>query len=147
MILAQLLERSRASAGFRRAVAEFLGDSRPNDGVTFGRFSPPVKVERTLTKLLQEHPELEIERVEIDGTSGCEYYRGRLRVHTADSVRSVQFHWDCRWRAVQEGWTDYFGFPDQTRAAREFGHDCFKTWLQESPGDEPAAELIRSRTD
>jgi hypothetical protein len=131
MILAQLLERSRASEAFRQAVTEFLGNGQPNDGVTFDPFSPPVKVERTLTKLLEEHPEVEIERVEIEGSSGCEFYRGKLRIHTAEGVRKVRFHWDCKWRAMQEGWTDYFGFPDQTRAAREFGHDCFRLWEPE----------------
>ena len=128
MILSQLLERSRASEGFRSSVQAFVSDARPNDRVTFDPYSPPVKVERTLTKLLEEHPDLEIEKVEIDGASGCEYYRGELRVHTSAGVRSVRFHWDCKWRALQEGWTDYFGFPDQTRAAREFGHDCFRLW-------------------
>ena len=131
MIVTQLLERSRASRGFRDSVAEFLGAHRPNAGVTFDSYSPPVKVERTLTKLLEEHPDLEIERVEIEGASGCEYYRGELRIHTPTEVRNVRFHWDCKWRALQEGWTDYFGFPDQTRAAREFGHDCFRTWQPE----------------
>ena len=128
MILPRLLDQSRASEGFRKSVAAFLGDASPNDGVTFDRFSPPVKVERTLTKLLEQHPDLEIERVEIEGTSGCEFYRGEMRIHTSSGVRSVRFHWDCRWKAMQEGWTDYFGFPDQTRAAREFGHDCFREW-------------------
>lgn len=128
MVLSQLLDRSQASPDFRRAVAAFLGDNRPNDGVTFDRFSPPVKVERTLTKLLEEHPELEIERVEIEGASGCEFYRGELRVHTREGVGKVRFYWDCKWRAMQQGWKDYFGFPDQTRAAREFGHDCFRLW-------------------
>ena len=46
-------------------------------------------------------------------------------------ARRVRFHWDCKWRALQEGWTDYFGFPDQVRAAREFGHDCFRLWEEE----------------
>ena len=128
MILAQLLERSRVSERFRSSVTTFVSDSRPNEGVTFDSYSPPVKVERTLTKLLEEHPELEIERVEIDGSSGCEFYRGEMRVHTREDVRTVRFHWDCKWKAQQEGWTDYFGFPDQTRAAREFGHDCFRLW-------------------
>ncbi len=128
MILSQLLERSRASEGFRTSVQAFVNDARPNDRVTFDPYSPAVKVERTLTKLLEEHPDLEIEKVEIDGASGCEYYRGELRVHTSAGVRNVRFHWDCKWRALQEGWTDYFGFPDQVRAAREFGHDCFRLW-------------------
>lgn len=133
MILSQLLERSRASDDFRHSVTSFVRENRANDRVTFDPYSPPVKVERTLTKLLEEHPELEIERVEIDGASGCEFYRGELRIHTSEGVRSVRFHWDCKWRALQEGWTDYFGFPDQARAAREFGHDCFRTWEADWP--------------
>ena len=36
-----------------------------------------------------------------------------------EDVRTVRFHWDCKWKAQQEGWSDYFGFPDQMRAARE----------------------------
>lgn len=128
MILSKFLERSRASDSFRHAVREFVRDNRPNDGVTFDPYSPPVKVERTLTKLLEEHPELEIERVEIDGKSGCEFYRGELRVHTRNGLQKIRFYWDCKWKAMQMGWTDYFGFPDQTRAAREFGHDCFREW-------------------
>ena len=131
-MLNDLLERSRATADFRACVADFLADPRPNVGVTFDPYSPPVKVQRTLTKLLEAHPELEISRVEIDGSSGCEFYRGEMRVHTAHGVRRVRFHWDCKWRAQQEGWTDYFGFPDQTRAAREFGHDCFRLWEEVS---------------
>lgn len=128
-MLINLLERSRATDDFRAYVAAFVGDPRPNAGVTFDAYSPPVKVERTLTKLLEAHPELEISRVEIEGSSGCEYYRGEMRVHTREGgVQRVRFHWDCKWRAQQEGWTDYFGFPDQMRAAREFGHDCFRRW-------------------
>lgn len=133
-MLTNLLERSRATPEFRDRVTAFLADPRPNEGVTFDPYSPPVKVERALTKLLEAHPELEIDRVEIEGRSGCEYYRGEMRVHTAAGVQQVRFHWDCRWRAEQEGWTDYFGFPDQTRAAREFGHDCFRLWEVQAAG-------------
>src|SRR5690606_31752659 len=114
-ILSKFLERSRASESFRRAVREFVRDNRPNDGVTFDPYSPPVKVERTLTKLLEQHPEQEIERVEIDGSSGCEFYRGEMRVHTRNGLQEIRFYWDCKWKAMQMGWTDYFGFPDQTR--------------------------------
>lgn len=131
MILTQLLERSRAREPFRASVSEFLQNGQPNERLTFDPYSPPVKVARTLTKLLLEHPELEIDRVEIDGASGCEFYRGSLRIQTAETQRTVRFHWDCRWRALEEGWTDYFGFPDQARAAREFDYDCFRIWEME----------------
>jgi hypothetical protein len=128
MNLSDLLSRSRASAAFRDAVADFSRSHRANDGVHFNHGSPPVKVERTLIQLLNSSPEMEIDRVEIHGTSGCEYFRGKMIVHTQDGQHTIQFHWDCKWKAQQEGWTDYFGFPDQIRAARERGFDCFRGW-------------------
>jgi hypothetical protein len=36
------------------------------------------------------------------------------------------FAWDCSWRARQEGWFDFWGAPDQIRAAGEFGYQCFE---------------------
>ena len=131
MKLREFLEQSQASAEFRDAIQSFLRDGRPNERLRFDLYSPPVKVERTLTKLLEQHPDLPIEQVEIEGSSGCEFYRGQLRVTTESDAHRIRFHWDCKWRAMQEGWTDYFGFPDQTRAAREFGYDCFRVWEPE----------------
>lgn len=131
MILTDLLARSRASEAFRDAVAAFLRDGSPNENLAFDRYCPPVKVERTVIKLLEEYPEREIESVEIRGSSGCEFFRGEAVIRTASEERRVSFWWDCKWKAVQMGWTDYFGFPDQTRAAREFGHDCFRSWEEE----------------
>jgi hypothetical protein len=87
-----------------------------------------VKVERTLTKLLVEYPHLDIESIEIRGQSGCEYFRGELTLRTSAGEQCVTFHWDCRWRAEEKGWQDYFGYPDQIRAARELGWDCFRSW-------------------
>jgi hypothetical protein len=48
----------------------------------------------------------------------------------------IEFAWDCRWRAQQQGWVDAFGFPDQIRAADEFGWNCFQHWqpVQAQPG-------------
>lgn len=137
MSLHQFLERSRASEEFRAAVADFQRTGRPSDHLRFEPYSPPVKVERTLTKLLEAFPELAIERLEIRGSSGCEFFRGTLAVWAGSEERRIRFHWDCRWRALEQGWTDYFGFPDQTRAATEFGYDCFRTW-EEEPTVEPA---------
>jgi hypothetical protein len=137
MSIRHYLERSRASEPFRAAVEEFLRTSRENDRVAFDRASPAVKVERTLTKLLVEYPELEIESIEIRGASGCEYFRGEMTVRTSEGERSIRFEWDCRWRAEQNGWVDYFGFPDQIRAAREHGWDCFRGW-EELPVITPA---------
>ena len=128
MPLRELLARSAATAAFHAAVEEFLRTGAPNAAVAFEPFAPAVKVERTLSKLLEAEPELPIERVELRGSSGCEFYRGELRVESEAGERHVRFEWNCRWRAVEQGWTDYFGFPDQARAAREFGYDCFRVW-------------------
>lgn len=134
MTLVDFLQRSRATGAFKDAVMAFLRDGYANDRVAFEGYAPPVKVERTLAKLLEAFPELELERVVIQGASGCEFFRGELSAFTPEGERRIRFHWDCKWRAVQEGWTDYFGFPDQARAAREFGHDCFRTWETEEAG-------------
>lgn len=131
MSLHAFLQRSHATEAFREALDRFLRDERPNAHVGFRASSPPVKVERTLTSILERFPDLPIERVEIDATSGCEYFRGTAVVYAGGEERRIRFHWDCRWRAEQEGWQDYFGFPDQARAAREFGHDCFRSWEEE----------------
>ena len=128
MQLGLFLQRSAASAAFRDAVHRFVRSGRSNEAVVFDRGSPPVKVERALTKLLETAPELVIERVEIRGSSGCEFYRGELTAHTPEGSHTVRFHWDCKWKAEEQGWTDCFGFPDQIRAARVFGYDCFRAW-------------------
>lgn len=124
-----LLQRSAVTPDFRDAVTEFVRSGLPNDRVRFDHRSPPVKVERVISKLLASEPEAAIDGMEIDGWSGCEFYRGDALVALADGEsRQIRFRWDCRWRAMEEGWTDYFGFPDQMRAAQEFGYDCFQTW-------------------
>lgn len=141
MKLSEFLARSSATPVFRDAVAAFQREHFSNDRVTYDGYSPAVKVERTLTMLLRQYPELAIDRVEISGSSGCEFYRGELRVFAGDEQRRVRFHWDCKWRAMQQGWTDYFGFPDQPRAAREFGYDCFRVWDEVEAVQPVATEL------
>jgi hypothetical protein len=131
MTTADLAPQSRATHSFLAALATFHATGRPNERISFDRLSPPVKVERTLAKVLVEYPDLAIESIEVRGSSGCEFFRGTAVIRTAADERHVRFHWDCKWRAEQQGWTDYFGFPDQTRAAREFGYDCFRTWQEE----------------
>lgn len=128
MKIFQFLDRCAATDEFRDAVKSFAREGRPNERIAFNRECPPVKVERTVAKVLEEYPELPIESIDVRGVSGCEYFRGVMEVHTAQEVRRVSFHWDCKWKAMEMGWSDYFGFPDQGRAAREFGHDCFRAW-------------------
>ncbi|HET7274407.1 MAG TPA: hypothetical protein VFI91_04475, partial [Longimicrobiaceae bacterium] len=76
MSLIQFLSHSRAGDAFREAVAAFCNERTSNALIRFNPGSPAVKVERTLTKLLKSHPEMEIDSVEIDAVAGCEYYRG-----------------------------------------------------------------------
>jgi hypothetical protein len=132
MKIIEMLERSSVTEPFREATVRFLREGRPNERVSFDRNCPPVKVERTLTRALEQYPELQIESIEVHGSSGCEYFSGLLHLHATTEVRRVSFHWDCKWRAEEQGWHDYFGFPDQIRAAREFGYDCFKEWEEEA---------------
>ena len=135
MKITELLQGSAASDAFVASVERFLTENRPNERIAFSPACPPVKVQRTLTKLLESYPNAVIESVEIDAHSGCEFFRGELAVeHGSDSLL-IDFHWDCRWKADQVGWKDYFGFPDQLRAAREFGYDCFRTWKEMETGD------------
>lgn len=140
MDLPTFLQRSAATEPFRQAVGRFLRDGRACERVSFNHPSPPVKVERTLAKVLESYPELCIERVEIQAASGCEFFRGTAVIHAGGEERRVRFDWDCRWRAESQGWRDYFGFPDQARAAREFGWDCFRCW-QEADRRAPALQV------
>ena len=128
MTLFDLLHSSAVTSEFADAIREFASTGRSNERVEFNPGSPPVKVERTLVKMLVSFPDLAIERIRIVGRSGCEYFRGELVVHADGEEHLVAFDWDCRWKAQQLGWTDYFGFPDQIRAAREHGYDCFRGW-------------------
>ena len=147
MTTADLLDRSAATARFREALTQFLRDGRSSERIAFGHGSPPVKVERALAKMLVEYPHLPIESIEVRGVSGCEYFRGKLFVRTAAEERRVGFHWDCKWRAEKEGWHDWFGFPDQGRAAREFGWDCFRAWEEEEVSPIAIAIDVASLTD
>jgi len=128
MSLVTHLDRSAATEPFRAAVRDFLREMRPNDRIRFNRGCPPVKVERTLTHLLATHSDLPLDALEIDGVSGCAYFRGTLGLEAGEESREFRFEWNCQWKAEQVGWTDAFGLPDQIRAARHFGHDCFRVW-------------------
>ncbi len=142
MPLFEYLRAASATPPFRYAVEEFPRTGAPNTRVSFGSGDPAIKVERTITMILRDHADLEIESVEIDAVSGCANYRGIANVRTTSDEVRIDFDWDCRWKALQLGWTDYFGFPDQARAAREFGFDCFRSW---TPGSDPRLEAGAAR--
>ena len=129
MELAEIPERCSATPGFLEAVERYAA-GMDEERVAVSRWVPRVKVLRVLTQLLDAHPDLAVVRVALEGTSGCADFVGTLHVTTENAEHRFEFAWDCRWRAEQEGWTDPFGFPDQIRAAREFGWRCFVRWEQ-----------------
>lgn len=131
MNVEHVLAGSSADEDFKLAVRAIL-TGRESARVFSPRSAPSVKVLRVVAQLLSEHPELVVQSVRVDGVSGCADFRGTMRVECSDGVREFEFAWDCKWRAMQAGWTDAFGFPDQIRAAREFGHRCFRTWTERS---------------
>ncbi len=130
MPLLSLLNASSATPEFRLAVESFIRSGVPNPYIGFSLGAPTVKVERTLSKILSSYSKLPIASVQINGTSGCDFFRGTALIRTNTDQFCVEFDWNCRWKAIQVGWTDYFGFPDQIRAAREFDYDCFKSWFR-----------------
>ena len=136
MILEQLLAASAATNALKHDVERYRTCGRAGR-ITVSRYAPPIKVLRVLAQLLAEHPELPIDGVHIEASSGCSDFVGRVDVETIRGRHRFEFVWDCAWRAVQQGWTDCFGFPDQIRAAREFEWRCFQTWREvPAPEDE-----------
>lgn len=126
----ELLARSAATPEFKAAAERFALEQKTNDLIRFGRVgNPPVKVQRVLMALLEAHPELAIQSVEVAGQSGCSDYRGIIQIEP--SGKRFKFVWDCAWKASQLGWNDSFGFPDQQRAARLFGYQCMEVLSEE----------------
>lgn len=118
---------SRATHDFKADLLTFLSGQQ-SLRVKVESYVPRVKVRRLLTQLLAVEPALEIEEVVIRGSSGCSDFVGSVDVRTATGAHVFDFTWCCRWRAENEGFVDYFGFPDQMRAAQEFDWQCFQRW-------------------
>jgi hypothetical protein len=127
----RLIAGSRASAHFKADLEAFLSGEQ-SARVKVETYVPRVKVRRLLTQLLSAEATLEIEQVEIKASSGCSDLVGSVNVHTTSGAHVFDFVWDCRWRAQSEGYVDYFGFPDQIRAAQEFDWQCFQRWERRS---------------
>lgn len=123
--LDSLLAQSAATREFREAVTAFAA-GKDSPLVRHKAGAPPVKVLRVISKLLEAEPQLAVREVEVDGVSGCSSFVGVLRVNGGEAA--FRFRWDCAWRAEQEGWFDAWGSPDQIRAARTFGYQCFETF-------------------
>jgi hypothetical protein len=123
----QILERSFATPRFKADVVAFAKRAEA-PSITLLRIVPRIKVIRLINQLLHAHPEWVVDTLTIDGKSGCSDFVGTLTVEGGGESRMIEFAWDCRWRAEQEGWVDAYGFPDQIRAADEFGWNCFQQW-------------------
>lgn len=138
MNMEPLLAASGATDDFKDSVRQYSTHGKA-PLVDAAAFAPPAKVLRVLAQLLDVEPGLRLERVRINANSGCSDFRGSVEAHADGVVRQWEFVWCCKWRAMEEGWVDFFGFPDQTRAAREFGYRCFETWME-------AADCFTPRT-
>ena len=122
-----VVRESHATEGFKADLASYLSGG-PAVRVRVQSFVPRVKVRRLLAQLLSAEAALEIDQVVIRGVSGCSDFVGTVDVATTSGTHAFDFAWCCRWRAEQEGYVDYFGFPDQMRAAQEFDWQCFQRW-------------------
>lgn len=134
---AKILTRSCATERFKNDVIAFASRADA-PSITLVRNVPRIKVIRLINQLLHAHPEWVVDRLRVDGRSGCSDFVGTAIVEGGGQSRVIRFAWDCRWRAEQEGWVDAFGFPDQIRAADEFGWNCFQRWYPDA--DAPATE-------
>jgi hypothetical protein len=122
-----MISSSQATVEFKSDVEAFLSGTVCQRVKVESRV-PRVKVRRVLTQLLAAEPALEIDRVVIRGASGCSDFVGSVDVETSTGLHVFDFVWCCRWKAETEGYIDYFGFPDQLRAALEFDWRCFQRW-------------------
>lgn len=123
-----ILAASAATPAFRTDLLAFAqgGDA---ERIEARAHNPRVKILRTVAQLLSREPGLAVDRVSIQAVSGCSDYTGTLTATDATGQpHRFRFTWDCAWKAEQVGYRDYFGLPDQIRAAREFGWDCFAEW-------------------
>ncbi|MGI9076476.1 MAG: hypothetical protein ACR2G6_03965 [Gemmatimonadaceae bacterium] len=124
---ASLLSASLATNAFKADVHAFAKQA-PAGRIKLARYAPPVKILRLIAQILDSEPALAVEEICVDARSGCSDFAGVVDVRTPEGIHQFEFTWCCRWRAEQEGWKDYFGFPDQIRAAREYGFRCFAEW-------------------
>ncbi|HEY7236736.1 MAG TPA: hypothetical protein VH539_21430 [Gemmatimonadaceae bacterium] len=125
--LETLLARSSAHEHFKADVRAYCSRGEATRIRVTG-YIPRVKVQRLLKHMLATEPELAIDGVSVRGLSGCSDFSGTVEARTQGTTHVFDFGWCCRWRAEQEGWTDFFGLPDQIRAAQEFDWRCFHTW-------------------
>lgn len=126
--LRPLLAASAADPAYRADVDAYVAH-RAAPRVVVAGYAPRVKIARVLAQLAAAEPDLAVARVVVHAASGCADLRGHLDVDDVSGrTHGFAFVWDCRWRAVAEGWTSPSGAPDQARAAATFGWRCFAEW-------------------
>lgn len=123
--LEDLLEQSAATPAFAQAARDYASGAS-SDRVAANAGAPPVKVLRVICQLLAAEPALAVDSVIVEGRSGCSDFRGVLTARAGGKVHQFHFAWDCAWKARIAGYTTFWGDPDQQRAAREFGWQCFE---------------------
>ncbi len=123
--LEELIQASAATSDFKAAIRTFVA-GLDSELIRCSAGSPRVKVLRVLMKLLETFPGEEISDVRIEGVSSCSAFEGKLWF--GPDGTEVVFNWDCHWKAKQEKMNAWYGAPDQTRAAKEFGYQCFETF-------------------
>lgn len=123
--LDEILAASAATEDFKDAMRG-LSAGTPHTAIEFNEASPPIKVLRFAMKLLDMNPEIEFSSLQIEGESSCAGYVGTATAQPGDMT--IEFDWDCAWKADECGWKDAFGDPNQLRAAQTFGYQCFKTF-------------------
>ena len=123
--LQTLLDASKAEDTFKQAVLNFAGGD-DSDLIKSSPGSPRIKLLRVLMKLLEMFPHEVITNVREEGISSCSGYRGM--VIFGPEGKRAEFHWNCYWKAQQEGLKTWYGEPDQSKAARKFGYQCFETF-------------------
>lgn len=121
--LDDLLAASQAEAAFKAAVRSFEAGSL-SPLISFFAGAPRVKVLRVVMKILHEYPDEPIKKIHVEGRSGCATFAGLATIQPGD--KSFRFAWDCAWRANVSQLTNIWGIPDQVRAAREYGYQCFR---------------------
>ena len=124
-----LLSACQAHPDFKTDVLAYA-EFEPATRLSAYGHAPRVKVLRVVAQLLEQEPNAQVESVRVSGSAGCCDFRGVVTAVVSGEERSWDFVWDCRWRAREAGLVDRSGFPDQGRAAREFGWRCFSLWRE-----------------
>lgn len=128
--LDDLIEASSAVPEFKEALRALARGER-QERIEFNWGAPLVKIQRVLMKTLETFPDRPIEKMTVQGTSGCSNFTGTATLQPGDLT--IKFDWDCRWQAQELGWRDCFGEPDQIRAAHQLQYQCFRIFESRQP--------------